>query len=123
MAKTLGDALREARERAGISQLEAGEEAGVAPNMISRLESGERQDARFTTIARIARALDTSLDELAADCGLVPRRRGGAATRAVIPVEIAAELRRLSARMNELTEQVSNARRAPLGETKKRPRS
>ncbi|MDP9397101.1 MAG: helix-turn-helix transcriptional regulator, partial [Actinomycetota bacterium] len=37
--------LREARERAGLSQLELGRRAGVAQSVISAYESGRRQPA------------------------------------------------------------------------------
>jgi transcriptional regulator with XRE-family HTH domain len=73
VAKQLGAALREARERAGLSQSALGQLAGLAPNMISRIESGERPNPQFATIARIAKAIGVSLDTIAADCGLMPK--------------------------------------------------
>jgi transcriptional regulator with XRE-family HTH domain len=73
VAKQIGDALRDARERAGISQSALARMTGIAPNIVSRIEAGERPNPQFATVARLARALGISLDGLAADCGLMPR--------------------------------------------------
>lgn len=55
-----GRRLREARERAGISQEELGAAAGVRLGSIYRYEAG-RQEPKRGTIAAIARALDCDI--------------------------------------------------------------
>jgi transcriptional regulator with XRE-family HTH domain len=55
--------LREARERAVLTQDELGAKAGVAASTISRIENGLQQ-ARIPTIRKIAEALAVSADSL-----------------------------------------------------------
>ena len=65
----LGRSIRAERRRAGLTQAELARKASIAPNHLSRLESGEKIDPRFTTIAKLAAALDVSLDALAHEGG------------------------------------------------------
>jgi transcriptional regulator with XRE-family HTH domain len=62
---TLGKALRQLRERAGLSQEALGHKAGVHPTWISALERGQSNPA-WGTVRRVAAALDVTLMELVA---------------------------------------------------------
>lgn len=62
---TIGLVLKQARLRAGLSQIQLSGRLGITQGTISRAETG--RDLRTTTLVEIARALD--LDLL-----LVPRR-------------------------------------------------
>ena len=64
-----------------MTQSGLGQVTGMAANMISRIESGERPTPQFVTVARMAAALGISLDTLAVECGLVvpPHVRGKSA--------------------------------------------
>jgi plasmid maintenance system antidote protein VapI len=53
-------ALRSAISRSGLTHYKLGQLAGVAPSMIDRFVSGER-DLRLSTAARIAEALGMEL--------------------------------------------------------------
>jgi predicted nucleotidyltransferase/DNA-binding XRE family transcriptional regulator len=53
--------LREARRRAGLSQVELGRRAGIAQSVVSAYESGRRQPA-LTTLAALVRATGHDLD-------------------------------------------------------------
>jgi len=50
--------LRTARQIAGLTQQQLAEKAGVDDSLISRLENGDRDGVRYTSIVRIARALN-----------------------------------------------------------------
>ncbi|MDP9397903.1 MAG: helix-turn-helix domain-containing protein, partial [Actinomycetota bacterium] len=81
----------EARERAGLSQLELGRRAGVAQSVISAYESGRRQPA-LPTLAGLIAAAGYDLD-------VVLRRRGARAPEMSGPLG-----RRVRARRSELVE-------------------
>ena len=70
MAKTIGSVLRARREAAGIPQATLARKLRISAQVLSRIESGERADPRFSTVARIAALLGTSLDEIATLAGL-----------------------------------------------------
>lgn len=72
MARTLGDVIRLARERAGLTQSELGKAAGISAAQISQIETGARRDPQFSTVSRIATVLGVPMDQLAADAGLIP---------------------------------------------------
>jgi transcriptional regulator with XRE-family HTH domain len=57
------DKLRAARERRFLTQQQLADKAGTSKANISRLESGE-QNARMSTIVRLAAALDIAPEEL-----------------------------------------------------------
>ena len=64
MAKmTLGNIVSQRRDQLGLTQAELAESVGVCSRTIIRLESGHF--CSFPNLARIARTLDLSLDELA----------------------------------------------------------
>jgi transcriptional regulator with XRE-family HTH domain len=67
--KSLSAALRLARERANLTQSQLADRVGLAPSHIARLETGDRLNPRFETIARIAAELGASLDEIAIAAG------------------------------------------------------
>lgn len=60
----MGYKIKEARERAGLSQAELAEKAGVSRSIINGLETGRASVTTTTTIARIATALGVSVDEI-----------------------------------------------------------
>jgi len=47
----------------GLTQARLAEQAGVTPHLLSNVENGHR-DPRFSTMLKIAHALDVSVDEL-----------------------------------------------------------
>ncbi len=49
--------LREARERAGLTQVELAEASGIPQSTISRLETGYTRAVDLDTLDRLARAL------------------------------------------------------------------
>jgi transcriptional regulator with XRE-family HTH domain len=55
--------LRQARERAGMTQEALGWAAGLHPTEIGRLESGTR-NAGLDTLVKVARGLDLSVSDL-----------------------------------------------------------
>jgi transcriptional regulator with XRE-family HTH domain len=79
MQKSLAMALRDARERSGLSQTAASRRAGLALGQLSKIESGASPSPEFATVARLCGVIGVSLDAIAADCGFVPAR---AATKA-----------------------------------------
>ena len=60
----LGRRIRSAREQRGLTQKSAAEAAGIATDMISRLENGRYTSPGLRTILRIADGLGTSVTEL-----------------------------------------------------------
>jgi transcriptional regulator with XRE-family HTH domain len=55
---TLAERLRGARWRAMLTQHELAEESGVGVATIRRIEGGEILEPRFSTLRKLARALD-----------------------------------------------------------------
>ena len=60
----LGKRVQAARLAAGLSQGQLAERAGTAQAAISRIERGETHEPGVFIMAGIARALDTTMDEL-----------------------------------------------------------
>lgn len=60
----LGSAIRELRQRRGVSLESVGREAGIAPNTLSLIERGEANPT-WHTVRGIAAALDVRLSVLA----------------------------------------------------------
>ncbi len=58
--------LKQLREERGISQEQLAFEAGITSSALSRIERG-LNNPRWTTLRRIAKALNVSLVELASD--------------------------------------------------------
>ena len=61
MTKLAGDVLREARERARLSQADVARPAGVAQSVISTYESGRREPG-VRTLARLVKATGHELE-------------------------------------------------------------
>jgi len=59
----LGENLRRARERLGITQEEVGHRSGVHPTEVSRIEAGKR-DPRISTLERLAKAVGVPPSDL-----------------------------------------------------------
>lgn len=59
----LGSKIQEVRKRLGITQSELGRRLGVSGSMVGQWESN-RRTPKYETTARIARALDVSVEEL-----------------------------------------------------------
>jgi transcriptional regulator with XRE-family HTH domain len=67
--KYVGEALKAARERAGLTQNTLARRVGMTAAQVSQVESGRRVDPQFSTVARLAKAVGISLDEIAALSG------------------------------------------------------
>jgi len=63
----LGKRLRGAREQRGMTQKQAAQAAGIATDMISRLENGRYQSPGLRTLVRIADGLGAQVPELLPD--------------------------------------------------------
>jgi ribosome-binding protein aMBF1 (putative translation factor) len=64
---TLAERLKDARRRAMLTQEELAEEADVGVATIRRIEVGEILEPRFSTLRKLARALDVEARELHPD--------------------------------------------------------
>lgn len=60
----LGQRIRSARELRGMTQKQAAQAAGIATDMISRLENGRYQSPGLRTLLRIADGLGAPVPEL-----------------------------------------------------------
>ena len=56
--------IRKLREKRGLSQEKLARLADVANNTIIKIESGENQNPTLETLQKIAKALDTTIDNL-----------------------------------------------------------
>lgn len=63
--RALGAAVRELREKRGISQEDLAHEAGITTSTVSLIERG-RSNPTWSTVKNLARALNVSLAEFAA---------------------------------------------------------
>jgi len=61
---SLGQNIKEFRERAGMNQKELAERCGLTQATISRLESGLVKQLKSEALARVADALDVTVDNL-----------------------------------------------------------
>ncbi|MBL1107338.1 helix-turn-helix transcriptional regulator [Streptomyces sp. 5-8] len=64
MNTTIGDRIRSLREFRDLTQEQLAARAGVHVDTIRKLEQGQRQSARITTLRALARALDVQLERL-----------------------------------------------------------
>jgi len=72
---TLGETVRSIRLEQGLSQKEAAEAAGIDQSYLSMIESGQRRNPGTRIVARLAKVLDVSMDELAARAGYLSNPR------------------------------------------------
>ena len=63
---TLGDRIRQARERVGLSQIELARRIGLSKNAMNSIETGDA-DPRASRIVAIAQELGVSTDALLLD--------------------------------------------------------
>lgn len=75
-APRLGSVIRRLREVAGLTQHALAKAAAVDQAVLARIEGTARAGVQFDTVCRLARALDVSLDALAAEAGLGRRSTG-----------------------------------------------
>jgi len=69
MATALGNRLRTMRLARGISRSSVARSAGLDPAQLFRIENADNATPTFSTVARLARVLEVSLDELAPTVG------------------------------------------------------
>jgi transcriptional regulator with XRE-family HTH domain len=62
-ARAMGRCVREAREAAGLTQLQLGRAVGVTQNTMTKIECGEIPPSVYV-LSCIAEELDTTLDDL-----------------------------------------------------------
>lgn len=112
----IGNALKTARERRGLSLQQTAEKAGIDPTLLSRMERGIVHDVKLTTLASLARTLTFSLDDFATEAKLLPRRRyigpDGLADADLAP--IVAEVSRLHARLVQLQKRTADLGRVKI---------
>lgn len=63
MEKFLGDLIRQARLRYGMSQAELARRIGLSKTAMNEIEKGSTRDPRFSVVEAIARTLGVSLEE------------------------------------------------------------
>jgi transcriptional regulator with XRE-family HTH domain len=63
-AKKLGEAVRELRERQGLSQAQLAERAQIAMSYVTLLESGQEANLSPSALGRLARALGVTTKHL-----------------------------------------------------------
>ena len=69
----IGAIVRSLREERGLTQRELADKAGLRQSYLSRLESGTRSSRPDTlALARIAQALDVTMEEILSKAGLWP---------------------------------------------------
>ena len=65
---SFGDKLLSLRLKAGLSQLELAERAGMSVHGMAHLEAGHRQRPFWSTVVRLSRALGVPTDTFAECC-------------------------------------------------------
>ena len=78
MEETLGQRIRKARQRYGMSQTELAKRVGISKTAMNQIEMGETTDPRISRIRAIADILGVSMDYLAGredEEDEAPRRR------------------------------------------------
>jgi len=79
MEETLGQRIRKARQRYGMSQTELAKRVGISKTAMNQIEMGETLDPRMSRLRAIADILGVSMDYLAGredeDEDEAPRRR------------------------------------------------
>ncbi|MGW4412137.1 helix-turn-helix domain-containing protein [Nonomuraea sp. NPDC004702] len=62
--RTIGARLRAARRSRGLTQEELAAAVGTSRDLIAKVEQGQRQTARLTSLIKLANALDVELSTL-----------------------------------------------------------
>jgi len=114
--RTLGAVIKEARERAALSQSALARASKVAANHISRIESGDRIEIGFVAVARIALALGLSLDEIAVQTGSWPGKGGRLEPALGSSTIVLEELRRANAALKTAVHRIEEAERVVAGQ-------
>jgi transcriptional regulator with XRE-family HTH domain len=70
---TLGQAIREIRQEVGVTQKNLAQAAGIEQSYLSMIESDQRLNPGTKVMARLAQALQVSIDDLASRAGYLPR--------------------------------------------------
>lgn len=65
VAKNVGEALRKAREQAGLSLRDLSRLSGMSSGYLSQIETGARKDPGFKTVLLLAKSIGVSMDDLA----------------------------------------------------------
>lgn len=60
----MGYRIKELREEKNLSQAKLAEKSGVSRTIISNLENGQSTSMTMKTLNKLAKALDTTLDQL-----------------------------------------------------------
>lgn len=63
----LSERLRQLREQAGMTQASLAEASGVSEIGVKQIEQGRRENPRWDTMKRLAKALGASLDAMATE--------------------------------------------------------
>ena len=96
MAETLGERIRQARERYGMSQAELSRRVGISKNAMNRIEVSKTPDPAASIVKAVAETLHVSADHL---LGVDVAGAGEAATLATVKDrELREMLTRLTAR-------------------------
>lgn len=66
----LRDAVRSLRKAHGWTQIELAQRSGIAQGMITNIETGKQANPTHSTLQRLARAFEISVDELLKNAGL-----------------------------------------------------
>jgi transcriptional regulator with XRE-family HTH domain len=72
---SLGQAIRSIRQEAGLSQKDLAAVVGIDQSYLSMIESDQRRNPGTRIVARLAQALQVSMDDLAARAGYLPRHK------------------------------------------------
>lgn len=112
---TLGEVITRLRRDAGLSRHALSKAAKIDSSILARLEYGDREEVRLSTLCRIAQILNVTLDDLAAAAGYIPRRSGSLPSSA-------AETMRLRAALSNVQSVTEKALSVPSPRTAKRRR-
>lgn len=67
METSIGERIKQLRERSGLSQEELGNRMGVTKSYISKLENGKKKLNKYDRILQVANALNVHISEIIPD--------------------------------------------------------